>query len=574
MKVNKIWLAATIFCLSVALLMHLPFFGQLPKGLNRDEAALGYTAYSLLKTGKDEWGKSWPISILSFGDQKLPGYVYTLIPFIKFLGLTNQAIRLPSLLSGLTIIISMGILSLLLAKSFKWSTQKQLIFSTLTMLFLAISPWEMHFSRVAYEAHLALSYFLVGLVGYLLAIEAVKKTKYQGWLILLTTTAWSVCLLTYHSYQLFLPMFALGLLIIDWRKLKKLPPLTMLSMVVVGSITLWLLWAGGIFQANLVKNRGITPLSSDHLLSQATGYRSALPLPGIVNKLLFNKATEGSVVLAQNYLSSFSLGFLFAHGSNHGDHNPGNINNLNLFIAPLLILGFLGLKEFKSHHQIKRLFLWFVLALVPSALTNSPLHEVRELAIFPLLELIAAFGFTWGLFKFVGPKWRLWTICGLIIIMVLSGLRTFITYIYLVPPQAVNNQKYILLARALAKYQQVGLEVITQSPSSSPYVWYLIENKTDPSWVQDNLVHFPPTSEGFIHVRKLGNITFETINLGEIYQQIDIKPVIVILRPEEMAFEQSIDKRWTSLEKIFDDQGKLVYEVWEVAPEDKKITIN
>ena len=35
---------------------------------NADEAALGYNAYSLITTGKDEHGNSWPIHFQSFND--------------------------------------------------------------------------------------------------------------------------------------------------------------------------------------------------------------------------------------------------------------------------------------------------------------------------------------------------------------------------------------------------------------------------------------------------------------------------------------------------------------------------
>ena len=35
---------------------------EYPAGLNADEAAIGYNAYSLLQTGKDEFGHSWPVN--------------------------------------------------------------------------------------------------------------------------------------------------------------------------------------------------------------------------------------------------------------------------------------------------------------------------------------------------------------------------------------------------------------------------------------------------------------------------------------------------------------------------------
>src|SRR3989338_88548 len=81
----------------------LRLFGltRYPAGLNADEAALGYNAYSLLLTGKDEHGHSWPVNLESFGDFKPAGYAYLLIPFIKIFGLTEFAVRLPSAIFGI-----------------------------------------------------------------------------------------------------------------------------------------------------------------------------------------------------------------------------------------------------------------------------------------------------------------------------------------------------------------------------------------------------------------------------------------------------------------------------------------
>ena len=69
-----------------------------PSGLNADEAALSYNAYSLMLTGRDEHGHPWPVNLESFGDFKPAGYAYILIPFIKVFGLTEFAVRLPSII--------------------------------------------------------------------------------------------------------------------------------------------------------------------------------------------------------------------------------------------------------------------------------------------------------------------------------------------------------------------------------------------------------------------------------------------------------------------------------------------
>src|SRR3990170_2242804 len=73
--------------------------GEYP-ALNADEAALGYNAYSLIQTGRDEHGNPWPIHFQSFNDWKPGLYVYLAIPFIKLLGLTELAVRLPGALLG------------------------------------------------------------------------------------------------------------------------------------------------------------------------------------------------------------------------------------------------------------------------------------------------------------------------------------------------------------------------------------------------------------------------------------------------------------------------------------------
>src|SRR5579859_1092348 len=135
------WLVGFAIAFAVAAVMRLPLFAHVPGGLNRDEAALGYNAYSILKTGKDEYGKILPVTITSFGDEKLPGYVYALIPFIDAFGLNIFAIRLPSLLAGFVIIFEVGILTLFIGRNLKLSQQTQILFSTLAMLFLAVSTW-------------------------------------------------------------------------------------------------------------------------------------------------------------------------------------------------------------------------------------------------------------------------------------------------------------------------------------------------------------------------------------------------------------------------------------------------
>ena len=64
-----------------------------PPCLNADEAAFAYNAYSLAKTGKDEYGASLPLRLKSFGDYKMPLYSYLSVPFVGAFGLNQTSGR-------------------------------------------------------------------------------------------------------------------------------------------------------------------------------------------------------------------------------------------------------------------------------------------------------------------------------------------------------------------------------------------------------------------------------------------------------------------------------------------------
>ena len=77
-----------------------------PPHLTIDEVAIGYNAFSILRTGKDEWGTTFPISFRSVGDYKAPILIYLTVPFIKVFGLTELAVRLPvAIFSALSVFL-------------------------------------------------------------------------------------------------------------------------------------------------------------------------------------------------------------------------------------------------------------------------------------------------------------------------------------------------------------------------------------------------------------------------------------------------------------------------------------
>src|SRR3989344_6941222 len=93
--------------IAAALFLRLYDLSRIPIGFNDDEAAFGYNAYSLLKTGKDEWGRVMPFPAFeSFGDWKLVFYLYSVVPSVAVFGPSNFAARLPSALFGILAVLA------------------------------------------------------------------------------------------------------------------------------------------------------------------------------------------------------------------------------------------------------------------------------------------------------------------------------------------------------------------------------------------------------------------------------------------------------------------------------------
>lgn len=130
-----------------------------PSGFHADEAAFGYNAYSILKTGKDEYGVQFPLILKSFGDYKGALYSYTTIPFIAFLGLTQTAVRLPTVIAGTFLIALTFFLARLI------TDDKRIAF--VTALLTAFSPLMILLSRVQSDPLMSVVFLLCGAYGWI-----------------------------------------------------------------------------------------------------------------------------------------------------------------------------------------------------------------------------------------------------------------------------------------------------------------------------------------------------------------------------------------------------------------------
>ena len=217
---NKFVILGLILLLSAFLRFYK--LTEAPPSLNWDEVSHGYNAYSILKTGKDEWSKSFPYIFRAYGDYKLPVYIYLTAGSVALFGLNDFAVRFPSALAG---VLSVLFTYLLVKKLFKND-----LVAFLSAFFLAVSPWHLFLSRPAFEANLASFLVIAGIYFFLLGLE--KK-----WLLPLSVFFLGLSVHTYNSARVFVPLILITLFLIYKDKIlewiKRRGKESFLSLVIV-----------------------------------------------------------------------------------------------------------------------------------------------------------------------------------------------------------------------------------------------------------------------------------------------------------------------------------------------------
>ncbi len=189
-----------------------------PVSLHIDEAAIAYNSYSILQTGKDEWGNFLPLSFRSFNDYKAPVLIYLMTPAIAFFGLNEFGVRFTVAL--------MGSLTLLVVFFLTLKISKKETLALLTTFSLAISPWHIYFSRATFESIVALFFTIMGAFIFLRALEK------EGRLLWLSGIFFALSLYTYHAEKIFTSILVSGMIFIYRKELLKCKS-ALLKMLVV-----------------------------------------------------------------------------------------------------------------------------------------------------------------------------------------------------------------------------------------------------------------------------------------------------------------------------------------------------
>lgn len=353
---------------------------EIPPALNWDEVSIGYNAYSILKTGRDEWGKFLPLHFRAFGEYKLPVQIYASIPGIWLLGLNEIGIRITPVIFGTLTIFLTYFLALEIFKDKKTAL--------LSAFLLAVSPWHIQLTRASFESASAMG-LMVGCLLFFL-----KGLKKESWFFL-SAILGGLSIYTYNAERVFTPLFLAGLVFIFRRRLlsSKRKKIILLAGVIFALFILCLL--PSIFASEAQSRYQLVSFISDPgFVLRINEARGNLDLPSPLPRLVHNKITHFMVIFGGNFFAHFSPSFLFFKGVGHHQHHVQGIGELYLIELPFLLLGIWFLFK-KQKEEIRRLFgLWIVLAAVPVSMTfDSIPHALRNLVVLPSYQLLAASGF-------------------------------------------------------------------------------------------------------------------------------------------------------------------------------------
>jgi hypothetical protein len=335
---------ALVVILGIGLGLRTYRLGDVPAGFFADEASIGYNAYTLLTRGTDEYGVAHPMFFRAFGEYKSPVQIYSTVPFIAVFGRNEVAVRLTSVFYGELCLVAVY---LLVRELFASSRHRELL-ALLSALLLAISPWHIHFSRVSLEGLMPWVVFTT--LGLYLFLKAQTRPK----LMPVAIIAFAVALYSYFPARLFIPLFGIGLCSLYARFFFRHVREMLLS---AAALVICLF----PFVQNLFATGGLARWQQVSI---------------------FAHPPTGEPIwqhIVRNYLSHFSLDFLFTKGDIDmpgqfiSRHSVRGLGELYLYQLPLIVLGLLTivyLARRKVYGPLV-LLLWLILYPVGSMFTTD-----------------------------------------------------------------------------------------------------------------------------------------------------------------------------------------------------------
>lgn len=449
-----------------------------PVSLYWDEAAIGYDAYSLSLTGHDMHGQSGLQAIFpSYGDYKMPLYIWLTAFWVKLLGPTVTAIRLSSAVCG-TLLIGVGYL--LAVKIF------QSKFAGLaTALVIALSPWAIQFSRAGFEANAAV------LALTLMVWMLYKSLERKVWLIGVAFMAAAAV------YGYFAARFVIPPLVIAFGILQAGRATKNYWLGLIGAGLIYVCLTAPIYLSPYYRASSQFRLSTPSLLNtdnQVIEQNINRELAGnsLVARLSYHRHWLTARRLGINLAANLDWRYIFFEGDPNLRHGTGSSGLF--FVTGMVFLGaglWSGLK--RQTKALLFLLCWWLIALIPASIPLTQPHALRSLNALPAAALIIG----WGMKVMAenrnkGVRYTGWSLM-MVTLVLFWGYWHDYWHHYPARSAQAWQYGYEQAAKFLGQDEWADRKVYVE-PVDRMYLYFLLFNRIDPKLIQGQTQNFQVNS--------------------------------------------------------------------------------
>lgn len=513
MKYQRILLLVIII---LAICLRFYNLEGVPAGIHADEESHGYNAFSLLETGKDRYGQSFPILFRSFGSYQPPLYTYLSILPVKFFGNTIFSARFVSATAGVILVLITYLIALQIFNP-KYKARLALI----SAFVIAISPWSIFFNRLTAEGSLGVTVFALSILFFTYSFKKPIYFPIAALILGLSTHA-------YYSERiisiLFLPIFILLFKKYLFKNSKK-----------------WVFIGILIFLVTLIP----------HLLIASSG---ALTKRLSQVGLGYGWFPIGEVI--KKYITYFSpANIFFDTGEGLGRISPG----LGVFYSWFMIPFFAGIRfinKYLAQDYLKIILVLIIITPISAALTGDSFYPLRVLDLIWVFSLIIAVGF-FSIYEIFPKKV---TLVLLTLAFILSISSFYISYFVLFKYERAKDYgySYVSLLQYLKKYPQYRIIIdSTREYGAGLRIAYL--TKYNPADLQKQLRSQLKTPYYSADVNlnedyKIDNIETHFFN----WREADLKDVILIGDILSISDKQAQDHNLKQAFDVKDMTGAII----------------
>lgn len=510
-----------LICLSIFILsclLRLTKLGSVPAGLYWDETAMYLDAKTISETGKDMHGHSMFQAIFpSYGDYKLPVYIWLASLSFKLIGMSDFSLRLPSAIAGITQGFLIFLLLKEVAKTFT-SQKAGKMMAVAGWFILSISPWSILFSRTGFEGHVGQALVTASVLCLFLS------RKSRKWLVLATLFGvfavysyysvrfvWPVLLIMYwlcFELETFFPLKIKS--VVFWKKLTP----SVLSFLV--SLVCWAVLLLPLIRSPYYAASQQFRLSTESLLdltpySIQSNVDRELSGNTPISRIFYHQRVLQIRDMLSQFADHFDLNYIFLTGDKNLRHGTGLHGLFLFFTLPLLLAGIAFLIQRKPTLLIFILS-WWLIALLPASIPLDTPHALRSLnALAPMVVLMAIGGFPIvQSIQHVKQKKIQHAVYVLIVLIIIHNISYFaLDYFFIYPAKSASDWQ--------EGYKQV-VEVISPEEDRQDKMWIAI---TDDRFFLWYLAYGPMQSE------KIQTLLKDTFILDGINgEQIKFRPFL------------------------------------------------